>query len=408
MAEVDERRAAAGRARARHRRRSSWSSASWAPASRRSRARAAARLGVAAARRRRRCSRSAWASRSPQFFDREGEAAFRAARAGRRARAARRARARRRGARRRRGRDRRGARRARATTSCVHVDVDVETAWGRAARTRPAAGARPRARSSALHGGAGRCTSRSRARSSPAARRSDAAADAALALAQPGVPRTVRMLWARAGAGHPVYVGPGALRAAGALWPGPGAASWSRTSARSRCTARRCCGRSPGVEVADTVAVPPGERHKTLPRPSACCARWRAPACSAATRLLAFGGGVVGRPRRASARRPTSAACAVVQVPTTVVAQVDSAYGGKTGVDLPEAKNYVGAFHQPAAVITDPARARDAAGRGAARRLRRGREDRADRRAGRCGTACARCRRSSSAVGDDLDSAREQ
>jgi shikimate kinase/3-dehydroquinate synthase len=42
-------------------------------------------------------------------------------------------------------------------------------------------------------------------------------------------------------------------------------------------------------------------------------------------------------------------------VPTTLVAQVDSAYGGKTGVDLPQAKNYVGAYHQPAAVITDPA-----------------------------------------------------
>jgi len=44
----------------------------------------------------------------------------------------------------------------------------------------------------------------------------------------------------------------------------------------------------------------------------------------------------------------------VAHVPTTVVAQVDSAYGGKTGVDLPEAKNYVGAFHQPAAVLIDP------------------------------------------------------
>jgi shikimate kinase / 3-dehydroquinate synthase len=44
-----------------------------------------------------------------------------------------------------------------------------------------------------------------------------------------------------------------------------------------------------------------------------------------------------------------------VQVPTTLVAQVDSAYGGKTGVDLPEGKNYAGAYHQPAAVVCDPA-----------------------------------------------------
>jgi shikimate kinase/3-dehydroquinate synthase len=44
----------------------------------------------------------------------------------------------------------------------------------------------------------------------------------------------------------------------------------------------------------------------------------------------------------------------VVHVPTTLVAQVDSAYGGKTGVDLPEAKNYAGAYHLPAAVLADP------------------------------------------------------
>jgi shikimate kinase/3-dehydroquinate synthase len=43
-----------------------------------------------------------------------------------------------------------------------------------------------------------------------------------------------------------------------------------------------------------------------------------------------------------------------VQVPTTLLAQVDSAYGGKTGVDLEQAKNYIGAYHQPAAVIVDP------------------------------------------------------
>jgi shikimate kinase/3-dehydroquinate synthase len=68
--------------------------------------------------------------------------------------------------------------------------------------------------------------------------------------------------------------------------------------------------------------------------------------------VVALGGGVVG---------DLAGFCAatyqrgipVVQAPTTLVAQVDSAYGGKTGVDLPEAKNYVGAYHQPAAVIAD-------------------------------------------------------
>ncbi|HEX3873020.1 MAG TPA: 3-dehydroquinate synthase family protein, partial [Solirubrobacteraceae bacterium] len=43
----------------------------------------------------------------------------------------------------------------------------------------------------------------------------------------------------------------------------------------------------------------------------------------------------------------------IVHVPTTLVAQVDSAYGGKTGVDLPEAKNYVGSYHQPVGVLVD-------------------------------------------------------
>jgi shikimate kinase/3-dehydroquinate synthase len=70
--------------------------------------------------------------------------------------------------------------------------------------------------------------------------------------------------------------------------------------------------------------------------------------------VVALGGGVVG---------DLAGFCAAtyqrgvryVQVPTTLVAQVDSAYGGKTGVDLAEAKNYVGAYHQPAAVIADPA-----------------------------------------------------
>jgi shikimate kinase/3-dehydroquinate synthase len=100
-------------------------------------------------------------------------------------------------------------------------------------------------------------------------------------------------------------------------------------------------------------AIPAGEAEKTLARAEEVL---RFLATSGATRddvLVAVGGGVVG---------DLGGFCASVYqrgmrwvgIPTTVVAQVDSAYGGKTGVDLPEAKNYVGSYHHPAAVLTDP------------------------------------------------------
>jgi shikimate kinase/3-dehydroquinate synthase len=71
-----------------------------------------------------------------------------------------------------------------------------------------------------------------------------------------------------------------------------------------------------------------------------------------ADHLVALGGGVVGDLAGFCAAT-YQRGVAVVQVPTTLLAQVDSAYGGKTGVDLPEAKNYVGAYHLPAGVIAD-------------------------------------------------------
>jgi shikimate kinase / 3-dehydroquinate synthase len=102
-----------------------------------------------------------------------------------------------------------------------------------------------------------------------------------------------------------------------------------------------------------SLSVRAGESEKTLGRAENVLREMARAGVARDDVVVAFGGGVVG---------DLAGFCAAVyqrgvdcvQVPTTVVAQVDSAYGGKTGVDLPEAKNYVGAYHQPAAVFVDP------------------------------------------------------
>lgn len=107
----------------------------------------------------------------------------------------------------------------------------------------------------------------------------------------------------------------------------------------------------PGLRLA-RFTLPAGERHKTLQGFAACL---RALAELGATRdacVVALGGGVVGDVAG------FAAACwmrgiDLVQVPTTLLAMVDSSVGGKTAVDMPEGKNLVGAFHAPRAVIAD-------------------------------------------------------
>jgi len=102
----------------------------------------------------------------------------------------------------------------------------------------------------------------------------------------------------------------------------------------------------------ETLVLPAGEEHKTL---AACARIFDALAALRASRdacIVALGGGVIGD------LAGFAAACwmrgiAFVQVPTTLLAMVDSSVGGKTAVDLPQGKNLVGAFHQPRAVIVD-------------------------------------------------------
>ena len=101
-----------------------------------------------------------------------------------------------------------------------------------------------------------------------------------------------------------------------------------------------------------TLHIPAGEQHKRLSTVEALCEQLASLGADRDTLLIALGGGVLGD--------ITGFLAAVymrglrfLQIPTTLLAQVDSSVGGKTGVNLAAGKNLVGSFHQPVAVLAD-------------------------------------------------------
>ena len=102
-----------------------------------------------------------------------------------------------------------------------------------------------------------------------------------------------------------------------------------------------------------TVTIPAGENSKSLHQPGEICDRLIAGGVDRGGFLVALGGGVVGD-LAGFAASVYSRGIPHIQIPTTVVAQVDSSIGGKTGVNSRAGKNLIGSFHQPALVITDP------------------------------------------------------
>jgi len=105
---------------------------------------------------------------------------------------------------------------------------------------------------------------------------------------------------------------------------------------------------------ATVIAVRGGEREKTLAGATRLYGRLLQAGADRETPLLAFGGGVIGD-LAGFVAATYMRGIPYVQVPTTLLAQVDASVGGKTGVNHPAAKNLIGAFHQPAAVLIDPA-----------------------------------------------------
>ena len=99
-------------------------------------------------------------------------------------------------------------------------------------------------------------------------------------------------------------------------------------------------------------AFPPGERSKTLATVEAIYHDMLAAGLDRQSMVVALGGGVPGD-IAGFAAATYMRGIAFVQVPTSLLAMVDSSVGGKTGVDLAEGKNLVGAFHHPRAVLAD-------------------------------------------------------
>ncbi len=106
--------------------------------------------------------------------------------------------------------------------------------------------------------------------------------------------------------------------------------------------------------VRETVVLPPGEATKSFAMLETLCETLLEKRIDRGDVIVAFGGGVIGD-LAGFAAAVLLRGIDYVQIPTTLLAQVDSSVGGKTAIDTKQGKNLVGAFHQPRAVIADTA-----------------------------------------------------
>jgi shikimate kinase/3-dehydroquinate synthase len=226
----------------------------------------------------------------------------------------------------------------------VHLEVESEAAWRRASgKGRPLA--RERDRFDQLHHDRRALYEAVADAVLPPSERDTPRRALPALLALRNAPEGTRLVWASADSGdYPVFLGRG-LIASGFFHPQDG---------RRFVVTDEHVDRRHRVDCEARIVVLAGEEHKSIHSAELVLRQLAQAGAERGDLVVAVGGGVVG---------DLGGFCAAVyqrgmrhvQMPTTVVAQVDSAYGGKTGVDLPEGKNYVGAYHQPAAVMCDPA-----------------------------------------------------
>ncbi|MEI6674783.1 MAG: 3-dehydroquinate synthase [Verrucomicrobiota bacterium] len=164
-----------------------------------------------------------------------------------------------------------------------------------------------------------------------------------------------------------VLVEPGLLGRAGAAIKGIGLSGLrtavisddrvARFHSAGLLAALESAGMQPSLHI-----IPAGEASKTMAQAEAVCREMIRAGHDRRSMVVALGGGVVGD-LAGFVASIFFRGIPYVQIPTTIVAQVDSSVGGKTGVNVGEGKNLLGAFHQPRLVLVDPETLRTLPGR---------------------------------------------
>jgi 3-dehydroquinate synthase len=157
------------------------------------------------------------------------------------------------------------------------------------------------------------------------------------------------------GGAYPVHIGPGLLERLDELLPelpGAEAAAVVHTAPVAAHAERAATALARRGLVPHLLEIPAGEAAKRLPVVEAVYQRLAAVPLHRADPVVAVGGGAT-TDAAGFAAATWLRGVPLVSLPTTLLAMVDAAVGGKTGVDLDAGKNLVGAFHQPAAVVAD-------------------------------------------------------
>ena len=150
--------------------------------------------------------------------------------------------------------------------------------------------------------------------------------------------------------GYSVWVGPGLMERASELIPIPERSEV--VAAIFDANVQALHGKRLAMDRARSFAIEPGESAKTIDNAEALMRSFVGAGLHRGDLVVSVGGGVT-TDLAGFVAAVYHRGMAVAHVPTTLLAQVDAAIGGKTGVNLPEGKNLVGAFHQPVAVLAD-------------------------------------------------------